>query len=283
MKQLYKISSKVVPYIPNSIKNYLYKMYLFSANTLLKKEINNNPIFILGNHKSGTTAISMLISQGAKLSISGGLKKERIDPIYKDIYNYNITFETILKRNKIDFAKQIIKENQLTFFYNQIVKHFSNPKFIFLIRDPRDNIRSILNRINVQGDLIDASYHDFMNHISISQKLVLDNRWLGICKEHYIEALAERWNLAADTFLQNKDNIVLIKYEDFVKDKVGYISWITRKLGFTLQNNIEDLVDIQYQPKGNKNISWEDFFGNTNLSRIEEICKTRMKLFEYNF
>lgn len=281
MKQFYKISSKVVPYIPNPIKISLYKLFLFSANTLHKQNINDNPIFILGNHKAGTTAISMLISQGANLSITGGLKKERIEPIYRDIYNNKVPFETILKRNKIDFAKQIIKENQLTFFYNEIVSHFFNPKFIFVIRDPRDNIRSILNRIKIPGDLQEATFHDFINNINRSQKLVLDNRWIGIDREHYIEALAERWNLASDVFLQNKDDIILARYEDFLKDKVGYINWIIKQLGFTLQNNIKDFVDIQYQPKGNNNISWQGFFGSNNLSRIEKICNSRMPFFSY--
>ena len=46
-------------------------------------------------------------------------------------------------------------------------------------------------------------------------------------------------------------------------------------------NDISDKVDRQYQRRGDRNVSWPDFFGPDNLARIERICGDRMQRFGY--
>jgi hypothetical protein len=40
-------------------------------------------------------------------------------------------------------------------------------------------------------------------------------------------------------------------------------------------------VDVQYQPRGDRGVSWLEFFGRENLRRIEGICGGRMAQLGY--
>ena len=62
-----------------------------------------------------------------------------------------------------------------------------------------------------------------------SWKLLLDNEWIGGSKNHYIEVLAERWNIICNVYLENKENIILVKYEDFISDKKNTIQILSQK------------------------------------------------------
>lgn len=245
-------------------------------------QINRSPILILANHKTGTTAIAVLLSRISGVSLANGIRKQMVNPVYEKLRDRRYSFDRFIEENRSDFSKTIIKENLLTFFYNELYNYFDNPTFIYIARDPRDNIRSILNRLNIPGNLDSRLPEYFLNTISPTQKLVIQNEWLGIYSKHYIETLAERWNSSADVFLQNKDNIHLLRYEDFLIDKIAAIKKLAIEANLPIIHDISSLVDIQYQPQGNRNISWPDFFGPENLSIIECICSARMKLLDYN-
>ncbi len=146
--------------------------------------------------------------------------------------------------------------------------------------DPRDNIRSILNRLNLPGNL--RKFNVRWSRIDKNWKPIFYANYWGFKEyKHYIDFLAARWNLAADVYLRNSSKMVLVRYEDFCSDKVGVIEEIASKLGIEKKNDISDKVDVQYQPRGDRNISWLDFFGIENLLRIEKICKDNMKKFGY--
>jgi hypothetical protein len=40
-------------------------------------------------------------------------------------------------------------------------------------------------------------------------------------------------------------------------------------------------VDQQFQPKGDRGISWNDFFAPESLNAIERICRAEMDLLGY--
>ena len=52
--------------------------------------------------------------------------------------------------------------------------------------------------------------------------------------------------------IKNKENIILVKYEDFLLDKTGIIKQLSDKLNLTQQMDISHLIDNQFQPKGKK-------------------------------
>jgi hypothetical protein len=76
--------------------------------------------------------------------------------------------------------------------------------------------------------------------------------------------------------------MILVRYEDFMKDKVGEIVGLARRLGLEPAYDIADRVDTQFQPRGRlRGIPWLDFFGADNLAQIETICADRMQQFGY--
>ncbi len=89
-----------------------------------------------------------------------------------------------------------------------------------VIRDPRDNIRSILNRLKISGSLADIPAGE-RARLSRAWELIIDGRWLGLDGGNYIEMLAQRWNYIADLYLANPDGMILVKYEDFSMNKIG--------------------------------------------------------------
>ncbi len=256
--------------------------YLKMAYLMRTSRINPAPIIILGNKKSGTTAIAKLLGKATGKTVTSDVVFRIREKNFKErLYSRTVSFHDFIRKNRFYFSSDIIKDPNFTFFYDEILECFPEKKFIFIVRDPRDNIRSILNRLSIPGNLevLDNCYIR-----SISQKdwkWTIEGRMPSVLGNTYIEKLANRWNLAVDTYIKNKDNIVLIRYEDFCKDKVGAIAQLARKVELEPIYDISSQVDVQYQPRGNRNICWLDFFGADNLHRIENICKDKMKLFGY--
>ncbi len=240
------------------------------------------PIFILGNQKSGTSAIATLLG---KLTAN----PTAVDLFYSG-YNFKLfkkwkskeisTFKFVSK-NKLEFSKKIIKEPHLSVFYTELKEEFPNAKFVMIIRNPFDNIRSILDRLNIDGDK-DFLKNSDKNKIFHSWNLLFNNSWIGAGEGHYIEVLAERWNIIYNSYFENKEDIILIKYEDFLKDKIGVLNKLSIELGLKNITDISSILNNQFQPKGkNRKIDSKDFFGKTNYQKIENICKDNLMRFKY--
>jgi hypothetical protein len=236
--------------------------------------VNPAPVFVLGNQKSGTTAIAALVAEAAGVSVTLDIPATHGPPSGKP-RKEEASLSELVSKNKLDFSREIVKEPNLTFLYHQLVERFPASKVVFVVRDPRANARSILNRVSLPGDL---------PRLTRAQVEGVDPRWRPKSKgkgEHYVEMIAARWNLAADTYLENAENMTLIRYEDFCKDKTGEIARLARRVGLEPVNDIFDKVDRQYQRRGDRDVSWPDFFGRDNLARIERICGDRMQRFGY--
>ncbi len=249
--------------------------------------LNPETIFLLGHPKAGTTVIAALLSQ-----ISG--KTVIIDPIFKinksvllrqQLHVNRLKFDRFIDKHQYCFAADIVKDPYLIFFCGELLKSFPEAKFVFINRDPRDNIRSILNRLEIPGNLRELE----LNYQKKLPKLPRGSDWPEIIEgllppvsgNNYIERLAHRWNLAVDIYQANRDRLVYIRYEDFLINKVGFINDLAKKMKLEPINDISDQVDVQYQPRGDCHITWIDFFEEDNLARIESICQERMKLFDY--
>ncbi len=252
---------------------------LILKNTNFLYSLDNTKIIILGNQKSGTTAIAKLlaINTGESVLLDSPLLWE---PNFSKIRSGKIQLKDLIIRNKYYFARSIIKEPNLTFFYDELKSIYSSSvKFIYIVRDPRDHIRSLLNRINVPGNLSEISAYE--ENFTIHEKNLFDKNLIAYSSDHYIVQLAERWVTAVDIFLNSKKDFHLVKYENFIRDKVYFINQLSKKMGYQPKNDISAYADIQYQPKGNQNISWDDFFGTKNLKKIETTCEVHMKKIGY--
>ncbi|SEA76936.1 Sulfotransferase domain-containing protein [Thalassobacillus cyri] len=269
------------------MKSILRKIYHTPRKIRKKRldkhaEVNPSPIFVLGNQKSGTSAIGALLAeataQPATIDLEG-----LYEPIQTKLHKKEIPFQTFVNNNKYDFSKEIIKEPSLTFLYPEIKEHFNVKQNVFILRDPRDNLRSILNRVDIPGNAGNAEeeYNKQWKNINKNWMRVVDSRWLGLGGENYIEWMAHRWLKSLEIYEQYKEDFLLIKYEDFTKDKKGSIEKMAGELNLPVVNDISNKVDIQYQPAGNKKVNKKEFFGEENLARIERICAEKMKKYGY--
>jgi len=243
--------------------------------------VNPSPILILGNQKSGTTAVAALLAEATGCSVTLDIVEEMRRPILPLVRRGELAFADFVEKNKLAFSRAIVKEPNLTPFREELAARFPDAKFVLVVRDPRDNVRSILDRLGVPGDLEGVKPEE-LDAPSPSWRHVIDGRWLGLSGDDYIEMLAARWNLAADSALHSKGDLILLRYEDFVKDKVGEIARLAGKLGLQAVNDISSMVDTPFQPRGrNRGIDWLAFFGAENLGKIELICRERMVLLGY--
>jgi glycosyltransferase involved in cell wall biosynthesis len=245
--------------------------------------IHAQPIFILGNQRSGTTAIAALLAQLTGLSVTLDLPREDAGAIYPQIRAGQVPFEQLIQAERIGFSRDIIKEPHLTVFYEELARRFPQARFVFIVRDPRETIRSILNRLDLPGHLAHLGEVLFTSDGETMRRwrLVLENQWLGLNGGTYIEQLAARWAYTANVYLAHPQQMVLIRYEEFLRDKVGAITRLAQQLGLPARHDIRDMVDVQYQRRGDHSASWEAFFGPENLRRIEVICRDQMARLGY--
>ncbi|NER33280.1 MAG: sulfotransferase [Oscillatoria sp. SIO1A7] len=271
--------------VPMPLKILKYKAWKLSERVkrewdTINARVNPRPIIVLGNQKSGTSAIAALLAEMTDLSVSIDLRKEVDNPTYHKVKRGDLSFAEFVRVNKLDFSRDIVKEPNLTLFYKELVEYFPGSQFVFVIRDPRDNIRSILNRLKIPGNLSSLS-PEYRGEITPAWELIVDGGWLGLKGENYIEMLAERWNLMADVFLNHRQQMILSRYDVFVQDKVAAIERLAQSLNLPQVNDIAGKVDIQFQPRGNKNVNWGYFFGSENLAKIENICAQKMSKLDY--
>ena len=259
-----------------SFRTLVYKF------TSINRRINPNPIFILGNQKSGTSAIASILGVfSGKITAIDLFLSGFYYSLFLDWKCKKISTKDFINKNKVEFSAEIIKEPHLSIFFDELKTEYPQSRFVLIIRNPFDNIRSILDRLDVEGNKTLLNKKDKKKFFH-SWKLLLENEWIGGSKNHYIEVLAERWNTICNVYLENKENIILVKYEDFMSDKNNTIIMLAKKLELSQNGEISNLLEKQFQPKGKrKNQDIKLFFGDVNYSKIYEICKENMKKLDY--
>lgn len=259
------------------------KVLLGTINKKVKQKtakINNTPVLVLGNQKSGTTAISTLLAKQAGLTIEWDLTITDII----DIYQGNLPLNSFIEKHRLSFSKDIIKDPNFTFIYSKLNKRFPQAKFVMVVRDPRDNIRSILDRLKLPGNqsILSLSEHIGAFYSKDGWKTVFDSSWMKLDGKNYIDKLAARWNKAVEVYFQNKEKIELIKYEDFMQNKEKAIENLGASLGLVKVNNIGGKIDEQFQPRGyRRDMEWSEFYSEENLEFIETRCMDAMEKLGY--
>lgn len=255
----------------------------------LFRPADNVKVTVLGHQKTGTTAIAALLARIADYGMSN-------DPLYeidqgkgiiaKELLSNPQSFKKIVRRYPGLFGKEVIKDPDLIFIYPVLRECFKNTQYLFVIRDPRDTIRSICNRLKLEGtysknritkaDMYEGNYH---------WELILSNHLPKISHitdaQNFIINLAQRWKLAAEIYMHNSSEMQMVKYEDFLLDKENTIKNLAHKLNLPCLSTISEFLDVQYQPKGNASVQWDKFFGENNLLAIETICNKTMSEFGY--
>ncbi|MBN1239849.1 MAG: hypothetical protein JXB36_15210, partial [Gammaproteobacteria bacterium] len=140
------------PLAMRAARTLLYRSRI--ARTRLRRAIsaigaavNDHPIFILGMQKAGTSAVAHLLGERTASTTTVDFFDEVYDPVYPRLVRGEISTREYVLRNRLDFSRDIIKEPNLTLLYRQLLEHFPAARFVFVVRDPRDNIRSLLNHV----------------------------------------------------------------------------------------------------------------------------------------
>jgi hypothetical protein len=264
--------------VVDSVAFRIRRMYEWIERQLAT--VNETPIFALGNQKTGTTAIAVLLAERARLSVEWVLTAGD-STLVVDLCRGAVPLDTLVEKNQLEFSRDVMKAPNLMFLHGPLRKKFAEAQFVMVMRDPRDNIRSILDRLELPGDseTLDSQRYDGM---SKGWRLVVDGSWMGIEGENYVDQLAARWNRAARIYLKHQDDIKLIRYEDFMEGKVEAINDLVSSLGEQAKDGIKEKIDRQFQPRGHRrDVDWVSFFGGPNLMRIERRCAEAMNALGY--
>lgn len=236
-------------------------------------QINPFPILVFGNQKSGTSAIATLLGEATGLSYTVD-----VFCLYGDLeerlLQHKTSFDELLDRARFYFSRDIIKEPGLTFFYDDLCTHFPNSPHVFVLRDPYDNIRSILNRADLPGNLEDLQecHWQYIREKLPHWHVVFDGTLASHQGDTYIETLALRCRQVFEIYLNCQSHVIPIWYESFKRNKVETIHHLANELKLSIKYDIEQIKDTQFQPKGNSSIDTETFFGSHNIERIKRIC-----------
>lgn len=263
--------------------NQLYRHNYLKLKIKVKNpfcEINKEAIIIVGNQKSGTTAIAKLLGLATSQTVTSdfmALQGKR--DLFPSLYHGYISLESFLERNKWESAQDIIKDPDFTFLYPQIREIFNLKPKLFILRSPQENIRSILNRLDISGK--GSVLPQFPNMKNYAWKRVLEGSEPIIIGKSVVEVLAKRWCLAVDVYLKYKDEFHLIKYEEFVNNKKDFIESVANELNLIVRKDITPFLGVQFQPKGKFQGAKSDFFDAKNKQIIREICGNRMSILGY--
>lgn len=239
-------------------------------------------LLVTGMPKSGTTALAMLLGEASGLTVNSDpfhrLDNAAVDfrdALFEGVY----PMSELVREHSHEFRGGIVKDPNFIFLLDQLFELLPNIGVVFIVRDPRANIRSILNRVKLPGrpGTADHRLHD----LSATWKRVLGGRTPDIDCGDYIRCLAGRWRRAAQDYLLHANRVRLVRYEDFIHDKPEVVRATLHHFGLPSQRPIEHMMNRQFQPRGDRDVSWQEFFGVEGLRAIEQLCGEEMRSFGY--
>lgn len=255
------------------------------------KSLNPNAVLVFGCPKSGTSAIGSLMAKSADLDATIDIPTLWRTPA-RDVLEGRITAAQLLRQHKPYFSKGLVKEPGLTLIMPEVVEAMKASRVVFVVRDPFETIRSILQRRNVPGDLETLTpaqrervhsghwhwVYDWPYRYQPRQPAWLEGR-------QYVEGLATYWQWTVEAHRRTVDagfNVEVVRYGDFLRDKQGEIESTLRRLGLEPVHDISEFVDVSYQPKGDHSMTLEEFFGGRNMERIATITEDGRSFFNYS-
>lgn len=229
-------------------------------------------VIVLGHQKSGTSAIAALLAAMSDKTLTNDIHRSHKN--YKDYRNFHFLNEldsVFFSRYAFEMSREVVKEPEISFFYNSLKERFDKSKFVYVSRKPEYIIKSILSRLGAKVSSNQVYEHDFYDQLMSSPMWQDVLGFSSGC--NIIEHLARRIETLDFQYYQNRDNFHLIKYEDFNKNKELAIEELSMELGFIKVNSIDNIKDKQYQPKSEYK-STDDYFSKDELDVIRTVCKT---------
>lgn len=272
-------------WIPQVLRRSGRRVRQFCRHTSAR--VHPRPVLIGGNQKSGTTVIGALLAKatGQRFSNDPLCRVAQLDghaSVVADLFARRQSIEEIVRRYPAYFAAPVIKDPNFSFLYPELERRYPDSPRVFIVRDPRQNLRSILNRLHIDGHLHELGPQQWRAlEATPGWRAILTGEGLGIAQGNHLARLAQRWNLAVERYWERRASILLVRYEDFLADKHGCIAELAKALGLAVVADIRGDQDRQFQPRGDRSVSMAEFFGEENLAAIESICAPAMARFGY--
>lgn len=236
-------------------------------------------IIVIGNQKSGTSAIASLLARATGLS-SGVDNPNLWGDGYVRVRSGIHGLKKSIKANAKFFANRIVKEPNLTFVYPELRLIYPKAKFVLVVRDPVTNYRSFCDWLSIGYNKGDIKAAQLYPDLPPAKRTVLDDEQLyGASPQDlsFLETYARRWNAALFPYFMSPSSVVVIRYEDFLLDKLQSTTNLAKSLGLHVKNDISDIVDKQFQPKGNS----KAIISESLAAKIHLLCKQGCGAFSY--
>lgn len=261
------------------IKQQSYFLERQVFNLFHQKYLNKSPIIIYGNQKSGTSAIASLLGIATQ-------KNFQIDFFYKiglyekKMLSKEADMKNCIERFPLYFSKNIIKEPELVLFLNQLENIFLSGKFIHIVRNPFDNIKSILNRLDIspeQAEKISKLSSNIDPYAPLWDLIMFNSEGRNL-----FEMLIDKWVFTSmQTRCLKKVSPNVIKYEDFISNKLKFINDLCITLNLEVKKDISPFLDVSFQRKGT-NVARENFFQPHHIDLIYKKCGSEMLRYDYS-
>lgn len=254
------------------------------------RRVNPEAIHVFGCQKSGTSAVAQLTAMAGGLSATVDIPAMWRTPV-TDIVRGEATVKDFVETHRPYFSRELVKEPGLAPILDQVAGQIGLRKVVFVVRNPLTNVRSILQRRGVAGDRPELQAEEVAAMLQGNWHWAYD--WPHVYRpeakfwsegRHYVEGLGTLWSSCVAAMQRAEKEGVevhVVRYEDFVKDKRGTVEGILAEFGRPVRHDVSAHVDVRFQPKGDHSVSVEDFFGATNLARLEGATRTGAHLFGY--
>jgi len=233
-------------------------------------QLHPSPVLVLGFQKSGTSAITALLGIATGKSYAIDFPDFR-QGLLERLQAGSCSLRWALRwRAGRQCARELVKECNLILFYEQLRRCYPHSPKVFVLREPRANIRSVLDRLHLPGQMGRGGIHNWVS--SPEWRGVLDGGWLGLPNPEPPLSLAWRWRLAAETYWRYRREMELVHYEAFCRNKSQVIHDLADRLCLPVRRDITPWLDFPFQSPGTPRTDWTNYFGAEQLARIEGVC-----------
>ncbi|WP_228851063.1 sulfotransferase family protein [Aegicerativicinus sediminis] len=228
-------------------------------------------LLIVGCERSGTTIISKLLSQGSGANLlNDPIESWYLYPLIRVIGIRGFSLSMVFKLWKY----KIVKVPGFATILPELRKIHPLPyKIVYIVRDPRDNYSAIKERLSQDLNGLYLNIH------------YLNKKGKSIC-----ENISYRWDsylqFAMDYSNNYKEDILFVRYEDFLKDKIKILQKIAvfSKLNFN-SNMITNDLDKQINKSWSNKIygagRYKNELTDDEIETVERITIEKMKRFNY--
>lgn len=237
-----------------------------------------DPVLVLGNQKTGSTAIARLLAAYGRLGIAADVPPAHTRE--QALVEGALPMSDFLQQARYYFRHAVVKENMLTLPAGALLEALPQARFVYVVRRAGENIRSILDRLGLPGRPL--PFHA-LPAVPEGWRSVVDGRWLFPDARNHIAALAARWTRTARLYQQHRARLTLVRYEDFTADKERTIARLAEHLGIPQRQDIRSLLDVPFQPRGaHRRVAPADFFSPEALRIIRHRCTDAMQALGYD-